>query len=358
MDKISQLLTSSQDEIRQELNKQTQEETDQGSDKIRKAIDVLFKGRVGKKPENQDVLDKIFREGEKRFSIEMPPGYKDSDKAKTQDFCFGGLVYQRKFGDLILWIQIIEYAKSNKIRNVIFITDDQKEDWWLKHKGKKYGARPELIDEIKRETQVKNFHIYAVDNFLSHAKAQIGASVEVSEKSIQEVKAYSRYRNDNMHRFKRNMHGEIIYRGGGRLSMEMVKEADISQSVRRWLEERHDDVSNGSGLFDFVAIDDGRLIGYEIKVFSKYLDLKKKLHSLMMCLRHEDFDYVSLVIVCRDKYIAEDVSRLIKEQLSENLFKDKMIQGVQVVVGISTRLDSVDAEPLFIPISINSRLVF
>lgn len=51
----------------------------------------------------------------------------------------------------MVWHQILEYAEQNEsIKDVIFITNDLKEDWWKKYdaSGEKFNQpRPELIDE-------------------------------------------------------------------------------------------------------------------------------------------------------------------------------------------------------------------
>ncbi|MBE9467448.1 MAG: hypothetical protein IMY72_03885 [Bacteroidetes bacterium] len=58
----------------------------------------------------------------------MPSGYQDStkDKDDKSSFTYDNIRYERQFGDLILWNQIINKAKENKIENVIFVTDDAK----------------------------------------------------------------------------------------------------------------------------------------------------------------------------------------------------------------------------------------
>lgn len=58
-------------------------------------------------------------EGQKRYAKEVPPGFKD---AKVKD----GV---SKYSDLLIWKEILKYVKENNI-NVIFVTDDVKQDWW------------------------------------------------------------------------------------------------------------------------------------------------------------------------------------------------------------------------------------
>jgi hypothetical protein len=80
-----------------------------GHDAIRDKLNSLFEGKIGDQPDTQDSLDEIFKEGEKRFKNKVPPGYKDSSKASKNNarFVYSGLEYDRQYGDLIVWKQLI-----------------------------------------------------------------------------------------------------------------------------------------------------------------------------------------------------------------------------------------------------------
>ena len=117
-------------------------------DEIREQLNKLFDGRIGKEPD-QEFINNVEKEGEERYKNKLPPGFED-DKKKG-DFFYGNVKYQNKFGDLIIWKQIIEYIKENhEINNVIFVTDDSKDDWWFNIESngkKKIGPHAFLIDE-------------------------------------------------------------------------------------------------------------------------------------------------------------------------------------------------------------------
>lgn len=112
----------------------------------------------------QDIITDIEKEGEERYKNEIPPGFNDANKKLSRSY--NGIKYQQKFGDLIIWKDIIKKATNDKIKNVIFVTSDGKRDSKtdLNHKtcvgidgkGKnKYqiiGPRIELIEEMKNET--------------------------------------------------------------------------------------------------------------------------------------------------------------------------------------------------------------
>lgn len=120
-------------------------------------LTALLESRVGDKWKPEQ-FTAIKKEGDDRYSRRIPPGYKDSKKDS------GDL---DKFGDLIIWKEMIAKAKAES-RPVIFISDDVKEDWWWIHKGRKLGPRPELIEEFKAESG-QDFHIYEFSQFLRFA---------------------------------------------------------------------------------------------------------------------------------------------------------------------------------------------
>lgn len=135
----------------------------------------LLEHRVGEKWP-PDKLAALRKEGEDRYAKKIPPGYKDSKK-DAGEF--------DKFGDLIIWKEMMAKAKSGKC-SVIFISDDAKEDWWWIHRGRKMGPRPELIEEFRAEAQ-QDFHIYEFGQFLRFAAErfpEINANVEKVKESL------------------------------------------------------------------------------------------------------------------------------------------------------------------------------
>jgi predicted nucleic acid-binding protein len=144
-------------------------------DEILDFVENLFSGKTGLPYENS-VLEKLAFEGEERYKKEIPPGYKDSKKDGSGD-------QYRKYGDFLVWKQIIEYAKSQN-KPVIFITDDKKEDWWLEQSGRTIAPRPELIEEFYKDTSQK-FWMYSVDRFVQESAKTTKAVI--SEEVINEL---------------------------------------------------------------------------------------------------------------------------------------------------------------------------
>ena len=127
-------------------------------DEILNKILKIFDGKVGDLI-SDDELSMIKEEGEKRYAKSIPPGYKDDKKIKNQNDD------NNAYGDLIIWKQIIKYSKENNV-GIVYVTHDQKEDWWNITKGKTIGPRIELRREFFEETQQK-FHMYSMTGFIS-----------------------------------------------------------------------------------------------------------------------------------------------------------------------------------------------
>jgi hypothetical protein len=125
----------------------------------------LFAGRVGAKP-TEERLAAIRKEGEERYAKKIPPGFEDAKKGGD-----GG----DKFGDLIIWKEMIHKAKAEQ-RPIIFVTDDGKSDWWHIHHGKKLGPHPFLVEEFLEATG-QQFHIYELPQFLRHS-AETGSAIQ------------------------------------------------------------------------------------------------------------------------------------------------------------------------------------
>lgn len=128
-------------------------------------VSELFAGRIGAKP-TEERLAAIRKEGEDRYTKKIPPGFEDAKKGGD-----GG----DKYGDLIIWKEMIEKAKADK-RPIIFVTDDGKSDWWHIHHGKKLGPHPYLVEEFLAATG-QQFHIYELPQFLRHS-AETGSAIQ------------------------------------------------------------------------------------------------------------------------------------------------------------------------------------
>lgn len=161
-------------------------------DEILDKIDSITKDKIGAPPEDQDWLDKLYVEGAERYKKKLPPGYCDKPKGdgaiEEATFIHDNLTYERQFGDLILWKQMLSKISGSSTENVIFITDDTKKDWWHKidSAGEKIiGPNEGLKSEIYRNTDIKLFHMYTSSAFLKDSNNILNTNI--SDSSIEDI---------------------------------------------------------------------------------------------------------------------------------------------------------------------------
>lgn len=103
-----------------------------------------------------------------RIEYKIAPGFKDSKKPDDG------------VGDLVIWQTILEIAKKEQ-KDLIFVTNDQKNDWF--YKQDKIGLYPkfELFDEFRRFTNGKSISIINFIKFLELSNANKDTINEVKE---------------------------------------------------------------------------------------------------------------------------------------------------------------------------------
>ncbi|HUX52971.1 MAG TPA: PIN domain-containing protein [Williamwhitmania sp.] len=164
------LFADTKDQINQRI-KEIDEKSE--SDNLRERLKTFF--AHGEKYSYEKMLT-VIREGKFRYENAIPPGYKDEDDK---------IGFQR-YGDLILWFQIIDYAKGNN-HPIIFVTNDVKEDWWHQENDDKTKDTPrhELLYEFIDKTG-QSIWFYTTDQLIF--KANLFLKTDISEAIIEEVK--------------------------------------------------------------------------------------------------------------------------------------------------------------------------
>lgn len=140
-------------------------------DEVLEKLNQLFEGNIGNNYDEQK-LNEIKKECKERYEKKIPPGFKDDKKPED-----------KKYGDLILWYQIIDKANESK-KPIVLISGDVKEDWWLEKDGKRLMPLPQLKKEISDKAGV-DFHIYTADRFLELNKT---GKKKIDDSTIREVK--------------------------------------------------------------------------------------------------------------------------------------------------------------------------
>jgi len=142
-------------------------------DAVLQELERTLAGHVGDAL-SKEAHDEAVKEGIRRVELQIPPGYKDKSKSQGEQAA----------GDYLVWKQLINEAKLRK-RNVVFVTNDLKEDWWRIEPGDlRRGPRPELCSEMRELADVGLF-LLRPGSLLEHASRAL--QVEVQEQSVKDV---------------------------------------------------------------------------------------------------------------------------------------------------------------------------
>ncbi|MBB3113458.1 L-rhamnose mutarotase [Paenibacillus phyllosphaerae] len=189
-------------------------------DPISKEIFEIFGDSIGDGFNPEDLI-KIYEEGERRYNLCIPPGFEDADKKENY----------KKYGDLIIWKELIEHAKAES-RPVIFITDDVKPDWW-EINNEIRNPHPELLNEFYRITG-QLIQIYTYSTFIEQASKQVFDLPDTS-KAVEEINAINEEERDRVF--------EEIINGPKPGDIYYIKKSSLSDNVTPVL--LYEEISNG-----------------------------------------------------------------------------------------------------------------
>jgi len=310
IDKMSQLFGEFIEEIKPFEDKQLKPND---HDYIRDIVDNIFKDKIGEPPAKLE-LENIYKEGEDRYKINYPPGFKDKQTSKQPEkqkdtYLCNGMSFKREYGDLILWKEILKEVKTQQWTHIIFITDDAKEDWWRKEQGKTIGARPELVEEICK-AGASIFYMYTPEHFLKYAKEYI--EVDIKEESIQQVEEISSNRN------------ELLTESWA------SKGYKAEQAVLRWLQSEYpeDEIiqSLSNRGIDLLRLTEGNSrIGYEIEYITNS-------HSISRVLEHTQRYMTTFPNLEVDEW---NVVAVIDSRLGSKAYYKSLISNIRKIVAES-----------------------
>lgn len=169
---------------------------------IRNRKDTLVEGlaeffdETGRIAPTSEELSWIAENGNSRYKRNVPPGFKDKDKGtsdtdedptKFYEYGADNIRMPQGFGDLLIWRQVLGHAQrlgeeGRRVEHLIFITDDDKVDWWWKTtRGR--TAHPLLA----QESSALGLQLWLVDSgqFLELGKASYG--IAVSKQDLEQV---------------------------------------------------------------------------------------------------------------------------------------------------------------------------
>jgi hypothetical protein len=224
MDDLVERVQNTFAEIQKELDELKQGHPDMfDDDPIRDGITDLLDEKVGPKYPSERLED-IYKEGKTRYERQIPPGYLDVNKGGT-----------RQYGDLVLWFQIIDKARETE-KDIILVTDDRKDDWWLRFKGQTIGPRPELVEEMADNAGI-SFHMYPADPFMEYANKHLER--EVKQEAIEEVRdVRQREEEEGLVRAIADAELQSYYI---QLMMEGVPRSQVLESLVEHAERKHEE---------------------------------------------------------------------------------------------------------------------
>ena len=138
------------DDFLTKVNSFVRDEITDKEDEVYKELLNIISDSIGDVYE-QEWIDEIEKEGEKRFAEAIPPGFDDKNKDGTRKY--NGISYHQKYGDLIIWKDILKKATEQpRGDKVIFITNDgesnKKSDLIYKTSNMKVGPSIFLMNEL------------------------------------------------------------------------------------------------------------------------------------------------------------------------------------------------------------------
>jgi PIN like domain len=138
-----------------------------GYDPVSKIYGRLFgKDSIVDPPSDEVSLGEM----EWRYRHALPPGYKD---AKKED---GGV------GDFIIWKSLLALGKIEK-KDLIFVTGEQKGDWFVRSDNLPIYPRFELIYEYRSASEGKSLRLTSLHELLQEMNAprEVVADIKVAE---------------------------------------------------------------------------------------------------------------------------------------------------------------------------------
>lgn len=169
-----ELKFSEMDEIIKEYKTDISEETGVYKDFIEEVdnfLDSLLESEKVGRNLNLIELMEVLKEGELRYRYNLPPGYEDTKTKEGID----------KFGDLIMWKQLLKYSSDIDKKNIIFTTSDTKPDWFQRNNQNQIvSPREELLSEFNQQCGEKEIIIIPFDNFIE----EISDSSDISDRDL------------------------------------------------------------------------------------------------------------------------------------------------------------------------------
>ena len=143
-------------------------------DSVLDRIEAAFEGRAAAAPDPAVLRGRVEEFETWRLPGRIPPGFEDRGKEGTV----------RKAGDYLIWAEILQHA-AEVGDDIVFVTEDGKDDWWETTDGVRRPHRA-LALEFQRATG-RAYHQIGLDDFVRLAAEAAGQ--EATEDTLDEIVA-------------------------------------------------------------------------------------------------------------------------------------------------------------------------
>lgn len=102
--------------------------------------------------------EKIIEELDYGLRNQVPPGYKDSSKD------------DRGIGDVVIWMSLLHLGETTR-KDLIFVTGEQKADWFVRSGNRPVYPRPELVEAYRHVSGGRSLRLSSLHDLLKEMSA-------------------------------------------------------------------------------------------------------------------------------------------------------------------------------------------
>ncbi|MEH3116817.1 MAG: PIN-like domain-containing protein [Methylorubrum populi] len=111
--------------------------------------------------------EQVIEELEYGIRHRVPPGYKDAAKE------------DQGIGDVLIWLSLLHLGRTQR-KDLIFVTGEEKADWFVRSGGKRLYPRPELVDAYRRVSG-RSLRLSSLHDLLKEMAAPAGLVADVAD---------------------------------------------------------------------------------------------------------------------------------------------------------------------------------
>lgn len=160
--------------------------------------DIYIKGKT----KDFTTIEKmrICEEGEIRYKYKIAPGYTDNSKPNS------ALDYFRKYGDLIIWKEILRRVEGKAI-NIVLVQNEKKQDWYAEREREKLADV--LIEEYAEATKYEgSIEVCNLEGFIENYGDVMGLQARTTKELVNILK-FER----EIYEYIKSKKNEIAYEG-------------------------------------------------------------------------------------------------------------------------------------------------